>query len=464
MSGKEFTNPIGATESLNIEWKQSLSQTNEIIETVAAFSNTEGGKIIIGVSASGKLLGVDIGKDTIERLTNQISQNTDPKIHPRITVEKINKKAIIVIEVKESSDHLILAFGRPYKRVGKSTMRMSKDEYERLILEKHKDKFQFDTQICLKATTKEIDKEKLRWFLRKAKEERNYDIDPETPIKEALNRLNIIQDERLTNTAILLFAKDLQKFFPQVKIRAGRLKGTEGLDFIDMKVLEGTIPELREKAMKFIMGHIRHGVFFDANRRYDRWEYPLRAVEEVLNNALAHRDYFSNAEIQLSIYDDRIEVWNPGELPKPLIPQDLKRKHKSIPRNKLLADKLFLIKFIEQWGKGTNRIIDEMRQNNLLEPEFQNLSGGFEVTLIGPGKSFEEEIEKEKFHKLEINERQREALEYIRKEKKITRQIYCQINNIGDTYAKKELKELVQKKIIRRIGKGKNIYYVLVTD
>jgi len=455
---------IPNAESEIIEFKKSTGEWKEIIETISAFSNTEGGKIIIGLSKTGKLLGVDIGKDTIERLTNQISQNTDPKIHPRITVKKIDKKSIILIEVKESSDHLVLAFGRPYKRVGKSTVKMSKDEYEKLILEKHKERLQFDTQICLKATTKELGKEKLRWFLRKAKEERNYDIDPETPIKEALNRLNLTQDEKLTNTAILLFAKDPQKFFPQVKIRAGRLKGTEGLDFIDMKVLEGTIPELREKAMKFIMDHIRHGVFFDANRRYDRWEYPLRAVEEVLNNALAHRDYFSNAEVQLSIYDDRIEVWNPGELPKPLTPQDLKRKHKSIPRNKLLADRLFLIKFIEQWGKGTNRIMDEMKQSNLPEPEFQNLSGGFEVTLIGPGKSFEEEIEKGKLHELEINERQRTAIEYIRREKKITRQIYCQINNIGDTYAKKEIKELMQKRIIRKIGKGKNIYYVLVTD
>jgi Predicted transcriptional regulator containing an HTH domain and an uncharacterized domain shared with the mammalian protein Schlafen len=153
-----------------------------------------------------------------------------------------------------------------------------------------------------------------------------------------------------------------------------------------------------------------------------------------------------------------------GELPKPLTPQDLKGKHKSIPRNKLLADRLFLIKFIEQWGKGTNRIIEEMKQSNLPEPEFLNLSGGFEVVLVGPGKSFEEEIEKEKLHTLEINERQRAAIEYIRKEKKITRQIYCRINNIGDTYAKKELKELIQKKMIRKIGKGRNIYYVLVTE
>jgi len=451
-------------ESETLEFKKSTGEWKEIIKTISAFSNTKGGTILIGINDSGKIKGVDIGKNTLEDLANKIKENTDPKIYPHITTKVIDGKSIIIIDVKEASDHLILAFGRPFRRVGKSTMRMSKDEYENLILEKYKDKLQFDTQVCPKATIRDIDKEKVRWFLRKAKEERNYDIDPETPIKEALKRLNLIQDEKLTNTAILLFGKGPQRFFPQVKIRAGRLKGAEGLDFIDMKILEGTIPELREKAMQFIMDHIRHAVFFDANRRYDRWEYPLRAVEEVLNNALAHRDYFSNADIQLSIYDNRIEVWNPGELPKPLTPEDLRRKHKSIPRNKILADKLFLIKFIEQWGKGTNRVIDDMSRNNLPEPEFQNFSGGFDVTLLGLGKSFEKEIEKEKLHKLEINKRQKNAIEYLKREKTITRQIYCQINNIGDTYAKKELKELMLKKVVRKIGKGRSTCYALVSE
>ena len=210
-----------------------------------------------------------------------------------------------------------------------------------------------------------------------------------------------------------------------------------------------------------IMNHINHGVFFDANRRYDKWEYPLRAVEEALNNALAHRDYFSNAEIQLSIYDNRIEIWNPGELPKPLTPQALKRKHKSIPRNKLLADELFLIKFIEQWGKGTNRIIDEMRQNNLPEPEFQNLSGGFEVTLIGPGKSFEKEIEKEKLHKLDINKRQKKAIEYIKEKEKISNAEYRSIFKVSAATAKRELQDLVKKGICRTSGAGPSLHYLL---
>ena len=102
-----------------------------------------------------------------------------------------------------------------------------------------------------------------------------------------------------------------------------------------------------------------------------------------------------------------------------------------------------------------------MRQNNLPEPKFQNLSGGFEVTLIGPGKSFEKEIEKEKLHKLEINERQRKAIKYVVEEGTINRREYIRLNQISHTIAHRELKELVEKGVFRKKGAGKYIRYEL---
>src|SRR3989338_2893889 len=158
--------------------------------------------------------------------------------------------------------------------------------------------------------------ESLIMFLERAREARGFGIPAKTSIKEALERLDLIHRGKLTNSAILLFGKRPQKYFVQAKIRCGRIKGVSGHDFLDMKILEGTIPELRESAMRFITEHIKKAVYFDANQRYDKWEYPLRALEEAITNALAHRDYLSNSDIQLAIYDDRIEVWNPGELPR----------------------------------------------------------------------------------------------------------------------------------------------------
>jgi ATP-dependent DNA helicase RecG len=458
---KNLSTPAGLTESSTVEWKQSLSEIKEIVETVAAFSNTEGGNVFAGVSNNGEIAGVQIGKGTLENLANQISQHTDPKIHPRISVRKTAGKEVVVIHVRKSIDGLTLAFGRPYIRVGKTTMKMSKDEYERLILEKHGDKFQFDFQPCKSAGLKDIDPGKVQWFLNKAREMRGFDIPSKISVKEALERLDLLYKNKLTNAAVLLFGKNPQKYFAQASIRCGRLKGVSGGNFIDMKVIGGTIPQQREDVMKFIVEHIKHAVYFDANRRYDKWEYPLRALEEVVANALAHRDYLSNADIQLSIYDDRIELWNPGELPKPLTPNDLKRKHKSFPRNKLLADKLFLIKHIEQWGMGTNRVVDDMKQSNLPEPDFHNITGGFEVILTGPGRSFEKDIEKEKLHELNLNKRQQKAVDYMAKNGSISRSQYMAMNRVSHTIAHQELKELLEKKIVRTTGAGKYLKYEL---
>ncbi|MCX5751209.1 MAG: DUF4062 domain-containing protein [Candidatus Saganbacteria bacterium] len=319
----------------------------------------------------------------------------------------------------------------------------------------------FDTQICKGATLKDIDPKKVKWFIERAREARGFGIPAKTSIKEALERLDLIHREKLINSAILLFGKRPQKYFVQAKIRCGRIKGISGHDFLDMKILEGTIPELRESAMRFIAEHIKKAVYFDANQRYDKWEYPLRALEEVITNALAHRDYLSNSDIQLAIYDDRIEVWNPGELPRPLVPADLKKKHKSIPRNKLLASNLFLIKHIERWGMGTNRIMDEMRANGLSDPKFQNLSGGFEVTLFGPGKAFEREIEKGKLHTLEISERQKRAIKHLKANDVISTKAYMKLNKVSDKTAFLELNDLLKKDLLVKEGKGRATTYKL---
>lgn len=419
--------------------------------------------MFVGVSKVGEIIGIQIGKGTVEALVNRMAQHTDPGIQPKITVKRIEGKQVIIVEVKPSKDKLVLADGRPYKRVGPSTRQMGKDEYEGLILDKHKDKFQFDEMICKEARLKDIDADKVHWFLEEAKKENRLTVPPNAPVKDALTRLKFLRGEKLTNAAILLFGKDPQFFFVQAKIRAARFKGTDTHDYIDMKVLEGSIPELREKALGFIAEHTRHAVFFDSNRRHDKWEYPARALEEVLNNALAHRDYWSNADIHLAIYDDRIEVWNPGELPKELTPAQLKKKHLSIPRNRFLAERLYYIKYIEHWGRGTNRIVEDMRKDKLPDPIFEPLSGGLNVTLMGPGKSFEKAMDEEKLHKLDLNDRQKKAMEYVKTNGSIKRSEYMKLGDVSHKTAHLELKKMVKDHIFVQTGNGPSTKYELST-
>lgn len=448
---------ISKAESEIIEFKKSTGEWKEIIETISAFSNTEGGKIVIGVSKSGKRSGVDIGKDTIEHLTNQISQSTDPKVHPRLTIEKIKGRSIIIIEVKESSDHLVLAFGRPFKRVGKSTIRMSKDEYEKLILEKHKDKLQFDTQICKEASLKDIDEDKIRWFLKKAKIERNLDVEPKISVKEILQKLDLLRENKPTNAAILLFGKNPQKFFLQAETRCARFKGNKPVKpFIDMKLFEGSIIDQVDKALSFILEHISMKIYLAGKpEREERYDYPSDALREAIINAICHRDYANVGHIQIRIFDDRIEVWNPGLLPEPLTLEDLKRKHKSIPRNPLIAKSFFLIKFIEQWGTGTTDMINMCLDWGLPEPSFEYVTGDFVVTFRNAT------LTEEQMGKLGLNIRQKRAIEYIKQHDKINRTKYVELNKVSDATAKRDFKRLVDIGVLKSQGSGPETYYIL---
>ena len=440
---------ISKTESETIEFKESTGEWKEIIETISAFSNTKGGKIVIGVSKSDKLPGVDIGKDTIENLTNQISHNTDPRVHPSITTEKIKGKFIIIVEIKESSDHLVLAFGRPFKRVGKSTMRMSKDEYERLILEKHKDKLQFDNQICKGATLKDIDEEKVKWFLKKAKTGRNLNIELNISVKEILQKLHLLKDDKLTNAAILLFGKEPHKFFLQAEVRCARFKGNEPVKpFIDMKIFGGNIIEQVDSALNFILEHISMKVYLAGKKeREEKYEYPPDALREAIINAICHRNYRTVGHIQIRIFDDRIEMWNPGLLLAPLTLNDLKKKHKSIPRNPLIANSFFLIKFIEQWGTGTNDMISLCSEWELPEPLFEHISGDFVAT-------FRKELTETFLREKGLNERQIKAVTYVKERGNITNKEYCSLNEVSKRTASNELKDLVLKRVFKITGEG----------
>jgi ATP-dependent DNA helicase RecG len=173
--------------------------------------------------------------------------------------------------------------------------------------------------------------------LRKAKYERNFDVEPETLLKEALERLELIRNDALTNAAILLFGKNPQKFFYQAETRCGRFKGTEPVKpFIDMKVFSGNIIEQVDKSLGFVLEHISMKVYLAGKpEREERYEYPVDAIREAIINAVCHRDYETSTNIQIRIFDDRIEVWGCGPLPEPLTLEDLKKKH-SVSNNSLI--------------------------------------------------------------------------------------------------------------------------------
>lgn len=447
---------ISQGESEILEFKESLQLKDEMGETVSALSNSKGGVILVGISDKGEIKGIQIGKRTVIDLAEYIKRNTDPQIFPEIKVCEIDNEQIILMKVKESGEKPVFFKNHAYKRVGDTNQRIPSSEIRKLAKESGV-KIYWDSLICEEASLKDIDEEKIRWFLKKTKIERNFSVDDRISVEEILQKLDLLRENKLTNAAILLFGKDPQKSFLQAEIRCARFKGDEPVKpFIDMKVFTGNIINQVDKALGFILEHISMKVYLVGRpEREERYEYPPDALREAIINAICHRDYASVGHIQIRIFDDRIEVWNPGLLPEPLTIEDLKKKHKSIPRNPLIAKCFFLIKLIEQWGTGTNDMIKFCLDWGLPEPLFECITGDFVVTFK------RSVITVELMDKLGLNQRQRKAIRYIEEHKKISRMEYAKLDEVSDATAKRDLKELVDKGILEIRGNGPETYYVL---
>ena len=459
MTRKELKKLIEENES--IELKSSLSLINEIIEAITAFSNAHGGRVIIGVNNSSKVLGVEIGKSTIENLANKIAQNTDPKIQPRIKVEVVDKKKIIIIEVRESLDKLVLAFGRPFKRVGKSSLKMSKDEYERLILEKHKDKLQFDKDICKEAKLEDIDNKKIKAYLGLREKSRNISSKIKIPLVQFLINVKAVINKEPTNAGVLFFAKDPLKFISHAQLRLVRIKGVKIYgNILDRLDCNGTLWGMVDDGEDFIRKNIRLlGFRTDKSfRREDKFEYPIRALREAIINGLIHRDYFNPADVRVFIFDDRVEIVSPGPFPKGVTPE--KPEHK--PVNKILSQLMYDIGYIEKYGSGIYLENELCLKNGNPKPVY-------EIDSIQTKVIFKSQVKDVTVVELEekvlkgLNERQRKAVEYLIKNGKVTRRAYGKLCKASERTANRELRGLVEKGIVRRRGSGVSFYYELAS-
>ncbi len=245
----------------------------------------------------------------------------------------------------------------------------------------------FDAAACPDATPHDLSRQKVREFLARAQAERNYPLGPRTPVQKALAHLNLLDGAQPSHAAVLLFGKQPQRFLIASEVKCLQFHGTTIAKPIpDYKIYKGTVFELVDQAVGFVMSKVAAtvGTRAQSNRAPVTYELPRLAVAEAIVNAIAHRDYASNASVQVMLFADRLEVWNPGELPPSLTPETLRSPHASIPRNPLIAEPLFLTRYIEKAGTGILDMIGLCKEAHLRPPEFRQESGQFIQTLWRP--------------------------------------------------------------------------------
>ncbi len=250
----------------------------------------------------------------------------------------------------------------------------------------------FDAAICEEAVLKDLSAEKIHKFVRTARSARGFPLNENTSMKEVLEHLNLLRKGKLTYAAILLFGKQPQRFLISSEVKCAHFHGKEVSKPIPFyQVYKGTSFELTDQALNFVLSKIDLAVGTRAQsvQAPVAYEIPPDAIREAIVNAVAHRDYTSNGSIQVMLFSDRLEVWNPGTLPPSLTLDKLRKPHSSVPANPLLAESLYLAKYIERMGTGTRDMIHDCKMAGLAEPEF-SLTDGFVATVYRkPGRAFE---------------------------------------------------------------------------
>ncbi len=433
-------------EKQNIEFKTNWH--DEHLKIITAFANSQGGKIYFGVDDKGNIIGIKDAKKLLESLPNKIRNRLGITVSVNLLTQE--NKEYIEIDVKPSN-FPVSCDGKFYIRSGSTTQELTGQELANFLLEKSG--ITWDELFEERARLEDIDLSTLTKFKNLAKDKIPSIVQDENPVM-ILEKLKLIENGKIRRAGVLLFGKNPQKLYLQAFVKVGKFKSPTEILFHDL--IEGNLFEQLEKTVdilksKYLMSRIE----FEGIYRREKLEYPYTALREAIINALIHRDYSGTSHIQIRVYDDKLVIMNEGELPPDLPIEKLKTEHISKPKNPLLASVFYLAGFIEAWGSGTLKIVEECKREGLPEPDFENEYNVMKVIF------YKDIFSEENLRKIGLNERQIKAVKYIREHGSITNRVYRKLVGISDEGARLDLNELVAKGIIKMVGKGRGLHYVL---
>ena len=432
-------------ESQTVEYKQSWR--NDCLKAVSAFANSDGGVLIVGLDDHGEPSGLKNIKRLLEDIPNTIRNKLG--IIPSVEPNKKNKKDIINIAVTPCSVPISYN-GKYYIRSGSTVQELQGKDLADFLMKKSGSTW--DDIVEERAGFNEIDNDYIEKF-KKYATDRIPSIIKETDNTALLQKLNLIDGKDLKRAGVLLFSNDPQKFYLQSSVRIGKfLTNTEiqTTDIVEGNLfaqLQNTLEILRTK---YLLSNIK----YEGIHRRDILEYPYEALREAIINALIHRDYSGTSQIQIRVYPDKLIIMNEGKLPPEIPVEKLKTNHLSIPRNTLLAKIFYYAGFIESWGHGTIKIVENCIEQGLPEPDFIEENGVMTVTF------YKDKWTEENLKKRGLNDRQIKAVMYVKENVRITNSEYQGLFEVSKRTATNDLYELVQKSLFEKTGtRGRGTFY-----
>ncbi len=436
-------------EQQTIEYKQSWR--DEYLKWICGFANAQGGKIYIGINDKGIVTGLSDYKKLLEDIPNKSVNHLGLVIDVNLHQEL--EKHYIEIVVPQSKVPISYQ-GIFHYRSGSTKQELKGIALQNWLLKKSGKSWE-DIPVS-DATIDDLDKNSIRAFLSKAIQRDRIPQEAENDdLKVLFKNLSLISEDQFTNAAILLFGKRPATVSGTASFKIGRF-GKEDHDLLFQDIVETNLFTMADKVLEILKSkYLIRPISYQGLERMEPLEYPEAALREAILNAIIHKDY-SSTFIFLRVYDDRLEIWNPGSLPDELNIEKLKGKHSSYPRNIHIAGVFFKAGYVESWGRGTNKIISACIEAGLPEPVIEEDEGGLRVI-------FRKDIyNRDHLQKLDLNERQIKAILYAKENGKITNSAYQKLNDIGRSVSAAELQDITDKKLLTKIGStGRSAKYVL---
>ena len=426
-------------ESETLELKQEL--TKNIKKEIVAFANSKGGTIYIGITDTGEILGLKDIKSDIESLSGMIREGIIGNLttYTDIEIKEIDKKDVIELHITSAPEKPYyladkgLKSSGVYIRHGSSTIQATDEIIRKMLIESSKKSFEEEISNVQELTFD---------YANEIFKKRNIEFS-----NEKFKSLKMITDNKFNNLALLLSDQN------PYTVKCAIFDGTNKTLFKDRKELSGSYLKIVEDAFYYmnLSNHINST--FNGLQRIDKKDYPDFSIREALLNAIIHRDYYFNGSILLSIFDDRIEINSTGGLISTLSLNDV-YNGVSESRNPNFAEIFHRLNYVENYGTGIGRIINEY-QDSKLKPIIELSENVFKITL--PNLNYTES------NKNEFNNMTQEEIitKYVKEKSKITRLEVEKLLDIGNTRSKQIINKLLEDHILIKKGTGKNTYYVL---
>jgi len=436
-------------ENQNIEYKESWR--DEYLKWICGFANANGGKIYIGKNDAGEVVGLNDSKKLLEDIPNKTKDILGILVD--VNLHQTEKWDFIEILV-EAYPYPVNFKGQYYYRSGNTKQELKGAALDKFLLQRKGKRW--DAVPVPNVSINDLKKETFDFFRKKAVKAQRIEDDVLTDTNEQLaENLQLIENEYLKRAAILLFHPNPDKFVTGAYIKIGFFETDDDLRFQDE--IHGNVFEQVEKTTDLLFTkYIKSSISYEGLNRVEKYEYPKDAVREALLNAVSHKDYSGGVPIQISVYKDKIILWNEGQLPENWTIEKLLDKHPSKPYNPDIANALFRSGYIESWGRGTLKMINECVHFGIPKPKYFYDMSGFWV-------EFRKDVfDIEYLKSVGLNERQIQSVKFVKENGKITNSEYQENYGVARNTATRDLSELVDKGILKSSeAKGAGSYYEL---